>query len=444
MNQWIKRIVAINTSCGTLVAITGGSPAKHDEHPTGERREPQPSRIRSVLAQVLLDDRRDRRLQALRPDYECNDCSSTRRCETRDASPPGPDSLGALGGRRHRVASLPPPPRLGAVRTGGRVRTGLDEFGRRLPGRIYCVALPEPGTRIAAGEPAWTFVHCDGEVSVAAPVSGIVAESNERLRHQPSLVNQDPYGAGWAVVLCPRPRRRPAGSVFGAEIAPWIAEESEKLSRELTSAGDSLPTIMDGGCFVDDLHQAIPAEARSRILDLFLSANKSRPSDPPTTVRPATQKGDDRHGRHSRRSLHPSHAGDRRAGSSQRGGARGSAGPTADRATRGLFLDSGHTWTALEPSGRIRVGLDDLVRGAVGRIDKLELPEPGTEVKRGQPLFALVQGGRRAALPSPVDGVVRSVNPLVAETAGPVAADPYYKGWVCALRRRTWAPPCAA
>jgi glycine cleavage system H protein len=99
----------------------------------------------------------------------------------------------------------------------------------------------------------------------------------------------------------------------------------------------------------------------------------------------------------------------------------------------GLFLDSGHTWTALEPSGRIRVGLDDLVRGAVGRIDKLELPELGTEVKRGQPLFALVQGGRRAALVSPVDGVVSSVNPLVADTTGPVAADPYQRGWVCAL-----------
>ena len=105
----------------------------------------------------------------------------------------------------------------------------------------------------------------------------------------------------------------------------------------------------------------------------------------------------------------------------------------------GLFLDSGHTWTALEPSGRIRVGLDDLVRGAIGHIDKLELPEPGTEVKRGQPLFALVQAGRRVDLVSPVDGVVSSVNPLVAETPGPVAADPYYRGWVCALSPKNLA-----
>ena len=105
----------------------------------------------------------------------------------------------------------------------------------------------------------------------------------------------------------------------------------------------------------------------------------------------------------------------------------------------GLFLDSGHTWTALEPSGRIRVGLDDLVRGAIGHIDKLELPEPGTEVKRGQPLFALVQAGRRVDLVSPVDGVVSSVNPLVADTPGPVAADPYYRGWVCALSPKNLA-----
>jgi glycine cleavage system H protein len=102
----------------------------------------------------------------------------------------------------------------------------------------------------------------------------------------------------------------------------------------------------------------------------------------------------------------------------------------------GLFLDGGHTWTALEPSGRVRVGLDDLVRAAIGKADAVEFPRPGTEVKRGDPLFALVCGGRRAVLEAPMDGVVRSVNPELSESAAPLAHDPYRKGWICALAPR--------
>lgn len=285
MNQWVKRIMVLDTSRGTLVALsrdrranTMNTQPERDASPSLRGFEASSLKCCWMIAGIVDYKLCDRH-------YECDDCGF-------DQAMRNPGRLAAAAGLARcpsaaaATDSLLFHPRHVWARfeTGGRVRTGLDDFGRRLAGRIYCVALPEPGTRIAAGEPAWTFVHGDGEVSVAAPVSGIVAESNERLRHQPSLVNQDPYGAGWAVVLTPTDLATDLRDLcFGAEIAPWIAEESEKLNRELTSAGEALPTLMDGGCLVDDLHQAIPAEARSRILDLFLSANKSRPSDPPTT-----------------------------------------------------------------------------------------------------------------------------------------------------------------
>jgi glycine cleavage system H protein len=99
----------------------------------------------------------------------------------------------------------------------------------------------------------------------------------------------------------------------------------------------------------------------------------------------------------------------------------------------GLFLDSGHTWSALEPSGRIRVGMDDLVRAAIGKADRVELPEVGKEVRRGDPLFTLFRGGRKVVLTAPMDGVVRAINPDLAESASALEHDPYRKGWICAL-----------
>ncbi len=178
----------------------------------------------------------------------------------------------------------------------GRVTTGLDDFGRRLAGRVYCVQLPTVGTRIAAGDAAWTIVHHEGEVSLAAPIAGVVEKVNEKLRHNPALVNRDPYGDGWAVSLEPLDlandvkRLRP-----GAETAAWIAAESERLSRHLARAGGSHWTLPDGGRMIEDLHEAIPSDLRARVLDLFLSANTSRPSGHPEAA-PAGEK-EEREGR---------------------------------------------------------------------------------------------------------------------------------------------------
>src|SRR5574341_1139879 len=76
----------------------------------------------------------------------------------------------------------------------------------------------------------------------------------------------------------------------------------------------------------------------------------------------------------------------------------------------GIFLDSGHTWIEVDPSGRARVGADDFVQRAVGRVDEIELPTVGGEVRQGETLFAIRQGNRKVELPAPLDGVVAAVN----------------------------------
>ena len=106
------------------------------------------------------------------------------------------------------------------------------------------------------------------------------------------------------------------------------------------------------------------------------------------------------------------------------------AGPATAPFPRGLFAAPGHTWVALEASGQVRIGMDAFAGSAIGRIDGVELPEEGRRISRGDPLFTIHQGGRKAVFSAPVDGVVSAVNP---EARGEVAADPYRKGWICAL-----------
>jgi|DewCreStandDraft_5_1066085.scaffolds.fasta_scaffold00034_114 glycine cleavage system H lipoate-binding protein len=100
----------------------------------------------------------------------------------------------------------------------------------------------------------------------------------------------------------------------------------------------------------------------------------------------------------------------------------------------GLFLDEGHTWVRLEPSGRTFIGMDEFARRAIGRVDAVELPKVGSVVRRGDPLFAIVQNGRRAIFRAPLTGVVSAVNEGFARLPETGRRDPYEEGWVCALK----------
>ncbi len=103
------------------------------------------------------------------------------------------------------------------------------------------------------------------------------------------------------------------------------------------------------------------------------------------------------------------------------------------QAPAGFFLDSGHTWLGLEPNGEAKIGLDGFVRRVLGRIDKAEMPAQGQAVRRGQQLFSVSQGGRKAIFRSPIDGIVGLVNQAVVRDPGLIATDPYERGWICTV-----------
>lgn len=105
----------------------------------------------------------------------------------------------------------------------------------------------------------------------------------------------------------------------------------------------------------------------------------------------------------------------------------------------GLFVDRGHTWVELDSSGRAHVGMDDFAQRVMGRLDEVELPEVGQEVRRGQKLFAIRQGERTAVFASPLDGVVYSTNKDMARHPEAIKADPYEQGWICSLRPKNLA-----
>lgn len=86
---------------------------------------------------------------------------------------------------------------------GGRVRIGITDYAQDALGDVVYVDLPEPGTALEA-EQSFGEVESTKSVSdVYAPVAGTVIEKNPLLDERPELVNEQPYGDGWLVVIDP-------------------------------------------------------------------------------------------------------------------------------------------------------------------------------------------------------------------------------------------------
>lgn len=86
---------------------------------------------------------------------------------------------------------------------GGRVRIGVTDFAQDALGDVVYVDLPEIGATVEADQ-AFGEVESTKSVSdVYSPVSGTIVEKNPLVDDAPELVNQQPYGDGWLVVVQP-------------------------------------------------------------------------------------------------------------------------------------------------------------------------------------------------------------------------------------------------
>lgn len=84
------------------------------------------------------------------------------------------------------------------VRVAGSVaRIGITDFAQDALGDVVYVQAPDTGTVVSAGD-SFSEVESTKSVSdIYAPVSGTVTAVNTDLDADPSLLNSDPYGAGW-------------------------------------------------------------------------------------------------------------------------------------------------------------------------------------------------------------------------------------------------------
>ena len=84
-----------------------------------------------------------------------------------------------------------------------RCRVGITDYAQRSLHEVVYVDLPNIGKALTQNAIFGTVESVKAVSELYSPVSGEVVERNDKLVDSPELVNQQPYGAGWIVIVKP-------------------------------------------------------------------------------------------------------------------------------------------------------------------------------------------------------------------------------------------------
>jgi glycine cleavage system H protein len=85
----------------------------------------------------------------------------------------------------------------------GTATIGITDFAQGELGDIVFVEINEIGEELDQDEVFGTVEAVKTVSELFLPLQGTVIEFNEKLKDNPELVNEDPYGEGWMVKIKP-------------------------------------------------------------------------------------------------------------------------------------------------------------------------------------------------------------------------------------------------
>lgn len=96
------------------------------------------------------------------------------------------------------------------------------------------------------------------------------------------------------------------------------------------------------------------------------------------------------------------------------------------------YYTPAHLWVQ-ERAALLRVGVDDVAQRLLPEIQAVALREPGSEVRKGEPIGEISCPEGVITLKAPVTGVIQSVNDRVVRKPALVHRDPY-RAWLVEVR----------
>ena len=117
------------------------------------------------------------------------------------------------------------PDGLWIMQENGLLRIGMSDFVQQRNGDIAFATLTPAGAELNAGDEIASIETVKVNFSLPSPMKGKIVENNASLQDSPELINQEPYGKGWIVVLQPEDLERDRAVLMTAEAYSIMARE---------------------------------------------------------------------------------------------------------------------------------------------------------------------------------------------------------------------------
>jgi glycine cleavage system H protein len=151
---------------------------------------------------------------------------------------------------------------------------GLDDFARRLAGPPAHVTPLEVGTHVHQGDRVGVIERDRTKIPLLSPISGEIIGVNPRLKSEPDLPFQDPYGNGWLCkIRSPRLFAELSNLMSGSLVNRWMEDAGERFRHRLMVVHGSV--IQDGGEPVENVASQLEESDWRRLAAEFLGMQPS-------------------------------------------------------------------------------------------------------------------------------------------------------------------------
>jgi len=156
----------------------------------------------------------------------------------------------------------------------GIAKIGIDDFAKKLIGRVYSVELPNLGMNVKAGQPLFTIKQGNRSITFNSPVSGKVSQINTILKDNIEALDVTPYERNWVCALDAENLDNEIKEMhIGKSAVSFFQEDIGKfkiLFTELLKSEKKVDEYLEEGLFIGQLEKLNDVNWNKIIAEFFV------------------------------------------------------------------------------------------------------------------------------------------------------------------------------
>jgi CheY-like chemotaxis protein len=156
----------------------------------------------------------------------------------------------------------------------GIAKIGIDDFAKKLIGRVYSVELPNLGMNVKAGQPLFTIKQGNRSITFNSPVSGKVSQINTILKDNIDALDVTPYERNWVCALDAENLDNEIKEMhIGKSAVAFFQEDIEKFKTvfiEIMKTEKKSDEYLEEGLFIGQLEKLNDVNWNKVIAEFFV------------------------------------------------------------------------------------------------------------------------------------------------------------------------------